>query len=146
MRIGSILRAAVPAWATYLARCRAVDRVRRAQAAARGRRDAAQRPQVVVDVAEEVLARREMERVRACLPALSFAQRECLGLAYFRGHTHRQIAERLSVPPGTVKTRIRTGLARLRRELTAPATGQPQRPGPAAALPGQDHPRANNTR
>jgi RNA polymerase sigma-70 factor (ECF subfamily) len=55
----------------------------------------------------------------AALEGLSDAQQQALQLAYFDGLTHREIAEQLGTPLGSVKTHIRTGLAKLGRALRA---------------------------
>ena len=67
--------------------------------------------------AERVVERRRREIVAAALDELPDAQREALGLAYFDDLTHQQVATRLDLPLGTAKTRIRTGLQRLRTAL-----------------------------
>jgi len=59
----------------------------------------------------------QRERVRWALAQLPAEQREALRLAYFKGYTHAQIAEALAQPLGTVKTRIRLGLQKLRQLL-----------------------------
>jgi RNA polymerase sigma-70 factor (ECF subfamily) len=56
----------------------------------------------------------EREAVRRCLDTLTELQRESLTLAYYAGHSYREVAELLDVPLGTVKTRMRDGLIRLR--------------------------------
>ena len=96
-----------------------MDRVRSAERAARrddlaGRRDQG-RP--YDEVAEQVEAGLEREHVRRSLHALTDLQREAVVLAYWGGYTHREIAELLGVPSGTVKTRLRDGLLRLRDQL-----------------------------
>ena len=57
------------------------------------------------------------QRVRKALNDLTPAQREAVGLAYFGGYTHSEVAELLKIPLGTVKTRIRDGLIRMRDAL-----------------------------
>lgn len=60
--------------------------------------------------------------MRSALAALPVAQREAITLAYLGDLTHPEIAERLQVPLGTVKGRIRLGLEKLRRDAGANAT------------------------
>jgi RNA polymerase sigma-70 factor (ECF subfamily) len=97
-----------------LAHRRAVDRVRSGQAAAaRELRVAA--AEIGYDVvAEEVESRLEAQRVRRCLDSLTELQRESVTLAYYGGYTYREVAGLLGVAVGTVKTRMRDGLIRLR--------------------------------
>jgi RNA polymerase sigma-70 factor (ECF subfamily) len=103
-------------WVLTMAHRRAVDRVRSAQAASDredrvARRDQ-QRP--FDDVAEQVTDRLEHEAVRRCLGGLTDLQRESVQLAYYGGNTYREVAELLGAPLGTIKTRLRDGLIRLR--------------------------------
>jgi len=56
----------------------------------------------------------DRERVRRCLASLTELQLEAVTLAYYRGYTYREVAELLRVPVGTVKTRMRDGLIRLK--------------------------------
>ncbi len=112
-------RGSALAWMFTLAHRRAVDRIRSAQAARdRDLRIGARDLDVPVDtVAETVEVRVEHERVQEALADLSQLQRECVALAYYDGLTQREIAERLEVPLGTVKTRLRDGMIRLRSAL-----------------------------
>jgi RNA polymerase sigma-70 factor (ECF subfamily) len=104
------------AWVMTMAHRRAVDRVRSEQAA--GDREAKlARSSVVIDyddVVETVENRLDQQRVRHCLGGLTDLQREAVTLAYYSGYTYPQVAQLLAVPLGTVKTRMRDGLARLR--------------------------------
>jgi len=107
-------RGTAKAWVMTLAHRRAVDRVRSEQAAA-AREQRAAKPEVSYDVvAETVAARLDAERVRRCLGSLTGLQQESITLAYYRGFTYREVAALLKVPVGTVKTRMRDGLIRLR--------------------------------
>ncbi|MFF2041513.1 ECF RNA polymerase sigma factor SigK [Kitasatospora sp. NPDC058170] len=109
-------RGEVTAWVLTMAHRRAVDRVRAAQAAAdRDQRAAAKAHTPVFDeVAEQVEGRLEREQVRRCLRTLTELQRESVTLAYYRGFSYREVADLLATPLGTVKTRMRDGLIRLR--------------------------------
>jgi len=103
-------------WVLTIAHRRAVDRVRSAQAATDrdlrvARRDVERDYDVV---SETVEARLESEAVREALGSLTALQRQAVQLAYYGGYTHGEIAVVLGVPLGTVKTRIRDGLIRLR--------------------------------
>jgi RNA polymerase sigma-70 factor (ECF subfamily) len=107
-------RGTAKAWVMTLAHRRAVDRVRSEQAAA-DREQRAAKLEVSYDVvAETVAARLDAEQVRRCLGSLTDLQQESITLAYYRGFTYRQVAALLKVPVGTVKTRMRDGLIRLR--------------------------------
>ncbi|MGW0147351.1 sigma-70 family RNA polymerase sigma factor [Streptomyces sp. NPDC003333] len=103
-------------WILTLAHRRAVDRVRSVEAAAaRDTKAALLAHQPAYDeVTEQVENRLEQEQVRRCLRTLTEVQRQSVTLAYYRGLTYREVAEVLSLPLGTVKTRLRDGLIRLR--------------------------------
>ena len=66
------------------------------------------------DVAEIVVATMDRQRVRRCLGGLTELQRESINLAYYGGYSYPQVAALLGVALGTVKTRIRDGLIRMR--------------------------------
>jgi RNA polymerase sigma-70 factor (ECF subfamily) len=103
-------------WILTLAHRRAVDRVRSVEAAAAREHKAAllDRLPDYDHVTEQVEARLEREQVRRCLRTLTDVQKQAVTLAYYRGLTYRQVAETLALPLGTVKTRLRDGLVRLR--------------------------------
>lgn len=106
-------------WVLTIAHRRAVDRVRSSQASAErdtrvGIRDLGGEHDVV---AETVEARIEGERVGTALAALPQAQREALTLAYFGGYSQSEVSAMTGVPLGTIKTRMRDGMHRLRQEL-----------------------------
>ncbi|MEW1628074.1 sigma-70 family RNA polymerase sigma factor [Streptomyces sp. NPDC089173] len=103
-------------WVLTLAHHRAVDRVRSAEASAAREHKAAllDRTPAFDVVSEQVETRLEREQVRRCLRTLSELQRQSVTLAYYRGLTYREVAELLTVPLGTIKTRLRDGLIRLR--------------------------------
>jgi len=122
-------RGAVGAWLSVIARSRALDRLRRqgsgrVTAGAEGLDaipDPAPSVELVTASAEQVSAARD---ALASLPA---DQRTALELAYYEGLTQAEIAERTSTPLGTVKTRIRTGLQRIRDRISgrpAPTGGE----------------------
>src|ERR1700677_2239735 len=102
------------AWVMTLAHRRAVDRVRSVQREADRERRAATSEISFDEVVEAVESTREAERVRRCLGGLTDLQRESVTLAYYKGYTYAQVADLLKVPAGTVKTRMRDALIRLR--------------------------------
>ncbi len=111
-------RGSVRSWAVTLAHRRAIDRVRSEQAARdRTQREAQKRTIESNDVAEQVVANIDGTRVRKALERLTEMQRQAVELAYFGGHSYREVARLLDVAEGTVKTRIRDGMIRLRDEL-----------------------------
>jgi RNA polymerase sigma-70 factor, ECF subfamily len=107
-------RGSAVAWVMTIAHRRAVDRVRTENAStAREQRLA---PGLVSDedVAELVETALDRQRVRRCLGSLTTVQAEAVKLAYYGGYTYPQVAELLGVALGTIKTRIRDGLIRMR--------------------------------
>jgi RNA polymerase sigma-70 factor, ECF subfamily len=101
-------------WVMTIAHRRAVDRVRSERSHSTRELRAATAVIDYDDVTEAVQASLDRERVQRCLSSLTELQRECVGLAYYSGYTYREVAGLLGVPPGTVKTRMRDGLIRLR--------------------------------
>jgi RNA polymerase sigma-70 factor, ECF subfamily len=123
-------RGTVAAWLLNITRTRAIDRLR----ARRARPDAAatapesneltlQAP--FIDPGDTLAAERDAVQVRAALQQLPVLQRLAIELAYFEGLTQHEIAERLEQPLGTIKTRIRLGLLKLRDALSGTAAGGP---------------------
>ena len=111
-------RGSVRSWAATLAHRRAIDRVRSEQSSRdRVEREAHKRPIQSADVAEQVVANIDGTRVRKALDRLTEMQRQAVELAYFGGHSYREVALLLDVAEGTIKTRIRDGMIRLRDEL-----------------------------
>jgi RNA polymerase sigma-70 factor, ECF subfamily len=101
-------------WAMTIAHRRAVDRVRSVTASAEREKRTSVLLPAGDDVADEVEASLDRERVRRCLDGLTELQRESITLAYYGGYSYRQVAELLGITLGTIKTRIRDGLIRLR--------------------------------
>ncbi|HEY0520931.1 MAG TPA: ECF RNA polymerase sigma factor SigK [Ilumatobacteraceae bacterium] len=111
-------RGSVRSWAATLAHRRAIDRVRSEQASRdRIEREGQKRPIQTDDVDEQVVLNIEGTRVRKALERLTEIQRQAVELAYFGGHSYREVALILDVAEGTIKTRIRDGMIRLRDEL-----------------------------
>lgn len=106
-------------WVLTIAHRRAVDRVRSAQAA--GQRDVRAGLRELhtgtAAVEEQVELRIESRRVARALQTLPEPQREALTLAYFGGYSQTEIAALSGAPLGTIKTRMRDGLSRLRTEM-----------------------------
>jgi RNA polymerase sigma-70 factor (ECF subfamily) len=97
---------------------RSVDLLR-AETARRRReeREARQRIPEPIDLDREIVSLNEAETVRSALASLPEPERAAIELAYFGGHTYREVAVLLEQPEGTVKSRIRAGLLRLRAAL-----------------------------
>jgi RNA polymerase sigma-70 factor (ECF subfamily) len=102
------------AWIMTVAHRRAVDRVRTVQRAAEREQRTATAQIPFDEVAEAVESNLEHERVRRCLGTLTDLQRESVTLAYYGGYTYNEVAALLGVAAGTVKTRMRDALIRLR--------------------------------
>lgn len=115
-------RGAVGAWLLMMARTRALDklRVRRSRPGAHtvdDERAAQSVPDAVRDAAAELIDAEQARRVQRALAELPIVQRLAIELAYYEGLTQREIADRLEEPLGTVKTRIRLALLKLRDAL-----------------------------
>ncbi len=115
-------RGVVAAWLLVTTRTRAIDRLRgRRVRPGKASEDDVRRLESIPDASpsvEMIAADRQMAgRVRHALGILPAEQRLALELAYFEGLSHSEIGERTGTPLGTIKTRIRTGLARLRQAM-----------------------------
>ncbi|HEY0376033.1 MAG TPA: sigma-70 family RNA polymerase sigma factor [Pyrinomonadaceae bacterium] len=109
-------------WLVMMARSRAIDRLRSTSARERSAGEAARAaPDSISDAAADAVKSEQGEIVRQALAELPEEQRRALLLAYFEGLTQTEIAERLKTPLGTVKTRMRSGMLKLRELLGARA-------------------------
>jgi RNA polymerase sigma-70 factor (ECF subfamily) len=113
-------RGGVPSWLFTIVRRRAVDRIRAVGAGRR--RDAAYhsregRADEGDTTSSQVHASMDALRVRAALADLTPRQRQVIGLAYYGGLSYPEIAAKLGIPTGTIKSRARAALSRLRDTL-----------------------------
>lgn len=112
-------RGSATSWILTMTHRRAVDRIRASQAS----RDRDERIGIrdlereFDSVAEGVEITIENERVKRAMQRLTELQRQAVTLAYYGGYSHSEVAEMLHIPVGTVKTRLRDGMIRLRDEL-----------------------------
>ena len=109
-------RGSATSWIFTIAHRRAVDRVRSEQSAAdRVMKVGVAQVEIPHDeVVDEVTGRLERQQVRRCLDDLTGLQRQAVTMAYYQGHSYREVAELLSTSLPTIKTRMRDGLIRLR--------------------------------
>lgn len=112
----------VSTWIASITRHRAIDVIRRRKARPEGYLDPWATMEKLdfpedMDVEEEVETAQQRQRVRQAIAQLPEEQRQALAYAYFQGYTHREIAELLNQPLGTVKTRIRMAMQKLRQYL-----------------------------
>jgi RNA polymerase sigma factor (sigma-70 family) len=124
-------RAKASTWILTLVHRRAVDLVRREERRRTeplGEEPAARAGEVSAPTDEAAWLRFERERVQAALRQLPDVQREAIELAYYGGFSQSELAERLGVPLGTIKSRMFAGLARLRELLDESAEEGSWRP------------------
>ncbi len=117
-------------WILMIAHGHAVSRVRASEA--RAKREVTYQAREVAgrdgssDIAyETAVAAFDSERLHGALAALTPLQREAVEMAYLGGYTHSEVAQQVGIPLGTAKTRIRTGLIKLRTVLVTPSTSSP---------------------
>ena len=111
-------RGALRSYLQRQAHSRSIERVR-SEEARRNREERAERIEIrtVTDIEAEVLATLRSDAVREALANLEPAERQPILLAYFGGHSYREVAALLDAPEGPVKSRIRSGLNRLADQL-----------------------------
>jgi RNA polymerase sigma-70 factor (ECF subfamily) len=123
-------RGNVAPWLFSLARHKAIDLVRRESTIRKRTADVdLELHEAEDDVDHATWLNIRRQRVREAIEALSPIQREALELAFFQGLTHVEVAERLEIPLGTAKTRIRSALLRLRDVLGDSLAETPDAPG-----------------
>jgi len=116
------VRGSVGAWICTIARSRALDRLRTQR---RSPLIATDEPTERVDLKvdedpeQDVFLAERSAIVRSALGELSDTQREAIELAFYHGLSHAEIADRLNEPLGTIKTRIRLGLSKMRDRMAA---------------------------
>lgn len=118
-------RGSVAAWLTMISRSRALDHIRSRDRRERLNTSAAREDQVRTpatgswggDPGAQVEQTERQKRVTGALESLSPAQRQAIELAYYDGLSQSEIAERLNEPLGTIKTRVRLGMMKLREAL-----------------------------
>ena len=130
-------------WICTIAHRRAVDRVRAEQAATiravkAGMTWLATGSDEVADTVADDL---ERQQIKQCLAALTPLQHQAVTLAYYHGHTYRQVADLLGIPLPTVKSRIHDGLIRLRNCLGARTGDLSQPPARDTQEPSGSRPR-----
>ena len=103
-----------------IARNKAIDLVRREEVLRRTKDSLAREAEIWPTMESPTEGMGERQDVRNALLQLSSAQREVIVLAYFGGRTYREVASELGIPEGTVKTRVRDGLSKLRGLIGTP--------------------------
>ncbi len=104
-------------WVMNLARSRAIDRVRHEQRHKRANPTGVAAPEIGIAEADPIEQREAAARLRRAMGCLSQEERSAIELAYFSDSTYSEVARRLEQPVGTIRTRIRSGLTKLRVAL-----------------------------
>lgn len=119
-------RGSLRSWLLAQAHGRTIDRLRSDSARRlREERDAQQTANAGYDVEREAWDLATADRVKDVMADLPDGERRAIELAYFDGYTYREVAKLLGTPEGTIKSRIRSGLKRMRADLIDTETGQP---------------------
>jgi RNA polymerase sigma-70 factor (ECF subfamily) len=119
-------RGSLRSWLLAQAHGRAIDRLRSDSARRlREERDAQRTADAGYDVEHEAWDLAVADRVKGVMADLPHGERQAIELAYFDGYTYREVAKILDTPEGTIKSRIRSGLKRMRAALIDAETGQP---------------------
>jgi RNA polymerase sigma factor (sigma-70 family) len=121
-------RAKASTWLLTLVHRRAVDLVRREERRRAEPLEEAPAAPAGAETDEAVWLRLERERVQGALRALPDQQREAIELSYYGGFTQSELADRLGQPIGTIKSRMFSGLGRLRELLSEPESETPWTP------------------
>ena len=113
-------RGAPMSWMLSIARNAAIDRLRRERRSPwiEETAEGEDPPEPAGDLAEEMLALAEADEIGRAVADLPEAQRRAIHLAFYLGYTHEELAEKLGLPLGTVKSHVRRGLERLKESLT----------------------------
>jgi RNA polymerase sigma-70 factor (ECF subfamily) len=119
-------RGTLRSWLLAQAHGRSIDRLRSdSSRRAREERDAQRTATAGYDVEREAWDLAVADRVKDVMADLPDGERQAIELAYFDGYTYREVAKLLDTPEGTIKSRIRAGLKRMRTDLIDAETGQP---------------------
>ena len=119
-------RGSLRSWLLSQAHSRTIDRLRSDGARRlREERDAHRTADAGYDVEREAWDLAIADRVKEVMASLPDGERQAIELAYFDGYTYREVAKILDAPEGTIKSRIRNGLKRMRTDLIDTETGRP---------------------
>src|SRR5262245_3978152 len=113
-------QAGVGTWIFTIARNRRIDALRRERRPALDAEDPALRPEPPAPADQVTAAQQWEERLGAALRELPTEQAEMVRLAYYEDQSHSDIAQRLNIPLGTVKSRLRLAITRLRSRFEEP--------------------------
>lgn len=117
-----ISRSRVDTWLFMLTRSRAIDRLRVLQRTFRAAQACMEDAKIsnfdIAEPMEDAMFKERSQQVKTALEKLPAEQRQAIELAYYQGLTCAAIATKIGIPTGTIKTRIRLGIAKLRQALS----------------------------